>query len=209
MGDGIRTITVIAVGQTGWGIAFLSALAGYRTILEDLTGQLLGRALSEIRALAVGQVAAGHLTAPEQEAALARLEPQRALDEAAAAADLIVEAAPEDMETKIEVYTLIDRAAPPHCLFASATPGPSITELGSLTYRAPLVLGMRFPPPVTMTRRVELVRGHETSDGALAAAAEVARRMGKQIVRVDETPGGNTRRGVHDDGTPKHQTRES
>ena len=169
----IRTITVAGAGAKGREVAAAAARAGYRTILEDISGQVIDLALDEIRRLA-------------GEEALARIEPERALDRAAAEADLVIEAVPDDMETKIEVYTLLDRAAGPHCIFASATSSLSITEIASLTYRPSQVLGMHFP---SNTKLLELVWGLETSHQTLAAAEQVGLRLGREVVRVKESPG--------------------
>jgi 3-hydroxybutyryl-CoA dehydrogenase len=188
MSERIQTITVLGAGGVGRAVAYLSALAGYRTILEDLTGQVAGAALEEIRAIAEEESQAGRLVPADAAALVERLEPEKVLESAAAQADLIIEAAPDDLETKIEVYTIIDRAAAPRCVFAS-TSLLSITEIASLTYRAPQVLGMQFAGPARQAKLVELVRGLETSHDALAAVEQVARRMGKEVVLVKESPG--------------------
>ncbi|MBI3697997.1 MAG: 3-hydroxyacyl-CoA dehydrogenase [Acidobacteria bacterium] len=169
----MRTITVAGAGAKGREVAAATARAGYRTILEDISGQVIDLALDEIRRLA-------------GEEALARIEPERALDRAAAEADLVIETVPDDMETKIEVYTLLDRAAGPHCIFASVTSCLSITEIASLTYRPSLVLGMHFS---SNAKLLELVRGLETSLDTLAAAEQVGLRLGREVVRVKESPG--------------------
>ncbi len=185
----IQTITVLGAGTMGRQIAYLAAQAGYRTILEDISGQMIDLALDEVRRIAAEEVRAGRLAAGDAEALLARIEPERALDRAVAEAELIIEAVPDDMETKIEVYTIMDRAAAPACLFASTTSSMSITEIASVTYRAPQVLGMHFTGPALQAKLIELVRGLETSDNALAAAEQVASRMGRETARVKESPG--------------------
>lgn len=188
MSKRVQTITVLGAGGAGRAVAYLSALAGYRTILEDLSGQVAGAALAEIRVAAAEELQAGRLLPADAAALVARLESGKALERAAAQADLIIEAAPDDLETKIEVYTIIDRAATPRCVFASISP-LSITEIASLTYRAAQVLGMRFAGPPRQAKLVELVRGLDTSDAALAAVEQVALRMGKEVVLVRESPG--------------------
>lgn len=177
----IETITVLGAGTMGREIASLAALAGYRTILEDISGQVIDLALDEIRRTAGDK-------------ALARIEPERALDRAAAEADFLIEAVPDDMETKIEVYTIADRAAGPDCLFASTSSSLSITEIASLTYRPAQVLGMHFAIPASKAKLLELVAGLETSAETVAAAEQVGVRLGKQVVRVKESPGFITER---------------
>ena len=189
MSERIQTITVLGAGSTGRGVAYLAAQAGYRTILEDISGQAIDLVLAQIGQMATQQVQAGHVDAQEAEAILRRIEPERALENAAAEADLILEAVSEDMETKIEVWTIVDRASGPHCLFASTTSSFSITEMAAVTYRAPQFLGMHFAHPVLEASLLELVRGLETSEETLAAAEQVGLGMGKTVVRVKESPG--------------------
>ena len=183
----VQTITVLGAGALGRQIAYLAARASYRTILDDISGQIIERALDEISEMAEAEVRSGRLDSAEVEALLGHIEPEKALDHAAAEADFIIEAVPEDLETKIEVYTLIDRAAPPHCVFAGATSAWSVAEVASLTYRAPQVLGMRFAEPVLAARLLGLVKGPETSADAVAVAAQVGLRLGKEVVVVQES----------------------
>ncbi len=174
---GLRTIVVLGAGAEARSIAYLAAKAGYRTILEDLSGQMAGAAMEEIRARAQEERA---------EDLLERLETGTAIDEAAGRAELIIEAAPDDFETKTEIYTLIDRASPPGCIFAATTSMVPISEIAALTYRAPQVLAMRFSDPIVEAKRLEIVRCPETSDETVQAAGEVGRRMGKQVVVLRE-----------------------
>ena len=104
-------------------------------------------------------------------------------------ADLVLEAVPEDLDTKIEVFTQLDQAAPPHTILASTSSSLSITEMASVTYRASQFLGMHFSHPAHRTRLLELVRGLETSEQTLDAAEAVGQRMGKETVWVRESPG--------------------
>jgi len=167
----------VGAGAAGRSIAYLAARAGYRTILEDLSGRLIAAAVEEIRAnaLAEGQ---------EVRALLARVEPETVIHAAAGQADLIIEAAPDDFETKTEVYTLLDRAAPPHCVFAATTSEVPISEIASLTYRAPQVVAMRFADPIVHAKRLEILGGAETSEETLEAARQVGIRMGKLVVML-------------------------
>ena len=185
----IHTITVVGAGATGRGIAYSAALAGYRTILEDISGQMIDLALDEIRKTAEDEARASRLSLRDAEALLSRVEPERELERAAAEAELIIEAVPDDMETKIEVYTILDRAAARPCLFASATSALSVTEIASVTYRAPQVLGIHFSGPVVRTKLLELIQGLETSTETLAVVEQVGVRMSKEVVVVRESPG--------------------
>ena len=185
----IRNITVVGAGLMGRGIALASAAGGYPTVLEDISGQMLDKALAEIRGILDEGVARGKTARADADAALARLRPETVLHAAVRDADLIIEAVPEDMDTKVEVYTQLDSAAPPHTIFASNTSSLSITEMAAVTYRPHQFLGMHFFNPVHKMKLLELVRALETTDEAMAAAEEVGRRMGKQTVRVREAPG--------------------
>ena len=144
----IRTIAVLGASPTGCRLAAQLAGAGYRTILEDLSGQCRGRAPAGV-------------------------ELAQDLHRVAAEADLILEAAPDDFETKFEVYTLIDRAAPPRSIFASTSPVWPVAEIASFTYRSAQVLGLWVRPD----DRLEVVPGPETSTDTLEAVTQVARNL--------------------------------
>src|SRR6266853_816375 len=165
----------------GRGIAHAAALGGYRTILEDLLPNALRRAENEIRTNLDKGVELGKVTASEAHAAFERLQYAGSVDEAAREADLVIEAVPEEMESKIEIFTLLDKICRPATILASNTSTLSVTELASVTYRAPKILGMRFANG-SATNLLEIVRGRETSEETLAACAEVARRLGREVV---------------------------
>src|SRR6201981_2638183 len=120
----------------GRGIAHASALGGYRTVLEDLLPGALRKAESEIRANLDKAVELGKVTAPDAEAALGRLEYAGSVEQAAREADLVIEAVPEEMESKIEIFTLLDKICRPGTILASNTSSLSVTEIASVTYRA-------------------------------------------------------------------------
>jgi 3-hydroxybutyryl-CoA dehydrogenase len=185
----IRTISVIGAGLMGRGIAHAAALGGYRTILEDILPESLRRAQSEIKANLAKAVEIGKVSREDADAALGRIEFAGSVDEAARAADLIIEAVPEEIESKIEIFTLLDKICPPHTILASNTSSLSITEIASVTYRAPRCLGMHFFNPVHKMKLLEIVRALETDEPTLAAAVEVGKRMGKDVVVVKESPG--------------------
>jgi 3-hydroxybutyryl-CoA dehydrogenase len=185
----VRTIAVIGAGTMGRGIAHVSALGGYRTILEDLLPNALRKAESEIRSNLDKAVELGKVSAGDAHAAFARLEYAGSVEEAARQADLVIEAVPEEMESKIEIFTLLDKICRPNTILASNTSSLSITEIASVTYRASKCLGMHFFNPVHKMKLLEIVRALETDDETLATAADVGRRMGKEIVVIRESPG--------------------
>ena len=186
---GIETVAVIGAGTMGRGIAHAAVLGGYRTILEDLLPNALRQAESEIRGNLDKAVELGKVTAAAAKAAFSRLEYAGSVEEAARQADLVIEAVPEEMESKIEIFTLLDKICRPSTILASNTSSLSITEIASVTYRAKKILGMHFFNPVHKMKLLEIVRALETDDQTLAAAIEVGKRLGKEVVVIKESPG--------------------
>src|SRR5262245_29614259 len=128
----------------GRGIAHVAALGGYRTILEDLLPNALRRAESEISANLDKAIELGKVSAADAQAALSRLEYAGSVEEAAREADLVIEAVPEEMESKVEIFTLLDKICRPETILASNTSSLSVTEIASVTYRARRCVGMHF-----------------------------------------------------------------
>jgi 3-hydroxybutyryl-CoA dehydrogenase len=185
----IRTIAVIGAGIMGRGIAHVAALGGYRTVLEDLLPAALRKAEGEIRANLDKAVELKKVSADDAHAALGRLEYAGSVEEAAREADLVIEAVPEEMESKIEIFTLLDKICRPGTILASNTSSLSVTEIASVTYRPKKCLGMHFFNPVHKMKLLEIVRALETDDDTIAAAVAVARKMGKEPVVIKESPG--------------------
>jgi 3-hydroxybutyryl-CoA dehydrogenase len=185
----VLAIAVIGAGTMGRGIAHVAALGGYRTILEDLLPNALRKAESEIRANLDKSVELGKVTAADASSALGRLEYAESVEEAAREADLVIEAVPEEMESKIEIFTLLDKICRPNTILASNTSSLSVTEIASVTYRAKKIVGMHFFNPVHKMKLLEVVRALETDDETLVATAEVGKRMGKEVVVIKESPG--------------------
>jgi len=179
----VRTIAVIGAGPVGRGIAQAAVLAGYRTILEDILPASLRRAEAEIRGYLAGADAVPQV---EAEAALRRLEYASTVEEAAREADLVIEVVPEEMESKIEIFTLLDRICKPGTMLASNTWSLSVSEIASVTYRAKKIIGTQFSDPVHAMKSLSLVRATETDDETVAACSTVARRMGKKVVVINE-----------------------
>ena len=182
----IQTVAVIGAGIMGRGIAHAAALGGCRTILEDLLPNALRKAESEIRANLDKAVELGKVNAADADAAFSRIEYAGSVDEAARQADLVIEAVPEEMESKIEIFTLLDKVCRPTTILASNTSSLSVTEIASVTYRAKKCVGMHFFNPVHKMKLLEVVRALETDDETLAAAVDLGKRMGKEVVVVKE-----------------------
>src|SRR6202522_4305001 len=173
----------------GRGIAHAAAVGGYRTILADLLPAALRRAETEIRTNLDKAVELGKVSTPEADAACERLEYAGSVEEAAREADLVIEAVPEEMESKIEIFTLLDKICRPTTILASNTSSLSVTEIASVTYRAKKCLGMHFFNPVHKMKLLEVVRALETDEDTLATSVEEGKRMGKEVVVIKEAPG--------------------
>jgi 3-hydroxybutyryl-CoA dehydrogenase len=185
----INTIAVIGAGTMGRGIAYAAALGGYHTILEDVSPSILEQGIAYIRQTLEEGVARGKVTPEQKDKALARLSTSGAVEDACRQAELLIEAVPEEMETKLEIFTLFDKFAKPGAIFASNTSSLSITEMAAITFRAENCIGMHFFNPVPKMKLLEIVRALETSADTLQSCFEVGRRMGKEVVVVKESPG--------------------
>src|ERR1700678_2250849 len=172
----------------GRGIAHAAAVGGYRTILADLLPAALRRAETEIRTNLDKAVELGKVSTPEADAAFQRLEYAGSVEEAAREADLVIEAVPEEMESKIEIFTLLDKICRPTTILASNTSSLSVTEISSVSYRAKKCLGMHFFNPVHKMKLLEVVRALETDEDTLATVVEVGSRMKKEVVVIKESP---------------------
>jgi len=185
----VNTIAVIGAGTMGRGIAHVAALGGYRTILEDLLPGALRKAQFEIQTNLDRAVELGKVSVGDAKSAIGRLEFAGSVEDAAREAELIIEAVPEEMESKIEIFTLLDKICRPGTILASNTSSLSVTEIASVTYRARKCIGMHFFNPVHKMKLLEVVRALETDDDTVKTAAEVGRRMGKEVVVIKESPG--------------------
>ncbi|HET8890128.1 MAG TPA: 3-hydroxyacyl-CoA dehydrogenase NAD-binding domain-containing protein [Candidatus Angelobacter sp.] len=179
----IRTIAVIGAGALGREIAYASVLAGYRTILEDILPVSLRNAAAELREHLARAANVGSVSESEAKAAFSRLEYAATVEQAAREADMVIESVPDEMESKIEIFTLLDKICRPATILASNTSSLSVTEIASVTYRAPKILGMRFANSAS-GKLLEMTSGRETSDETTAACVEVARRLGRKVVMV-------------------------
>lgn len=183
----VERITVLGAGIMGRGIAYAASVAGFDTTLYDVSPEAANRGEEEIRKLVEKGVEAGKVDAVAARAL--RLATQGEVEAASARADLVIEAAPEDIALKIELFTRLDRATRPEAILATNTSSLSVTEMAAATGRAPRVVGMHFFNPVHRMRLVEIVRALETSEETVRTAEEVSRRMGKETVVGNESPG--------------------
>jgi len=185
----VETIAVIGSGLMGRGIAHAAAAGGYRTILYDVSAEALDRARRQIRADLDEGVRRGKLADAEAEAAFERLRVEEDLGRAVAEAAFVIEAVPEQIELKLQVFARLDERCPAGAVLASNTSSLSVTEIAAATRRPQQVVGMHFFNPVPKMKLVEIVRGLETGEETLRLTEEVAWRMGKETVLVRESPG--------------------
>ncbi|MGM0361258.1 3-hydroxyacyl-CoA dehydrogenase family protein [Streptomyces jietaisiensis] len=182
-------VAVIGAGLMGSGIAQVAAAAGRDVVLRDVTDEALTRGTDAIRASYDKFVAKGTMEAAEAEAALGRIGTTTDLD-AAAEADLVVEAVFERLDVKHELFRTLDSLVREDAVLASNTSAIPITKIAAATSRPERVVGVHFFSPVPMMRLVELVRGYKTSDETLATARRFAESLGKTCIVVNRDVAG-------------------
>ena len=166
----------------GNGIAHVFAQQGYKVCLIDISEDLLKKGLATIDKNMSRQVEKGSMTEEKKKAALASISTTTFLKEGVKEADLVIEAATENIDLKLKIFREMDECTKPGTILASNTSLLSVTEIASVTYRPKKILGVRFVHPVHEMKRLELVRALETDDETVAACKEVVRRMGKEVV---------------------------
>jgi len=186
--DSIKTIAVLGAGTMGNGIAHVFARAGYSVILRDVEERFLQRGMETIGKNLDREIKKGKLAEADKPIVLGRLKP--VTDTAAiTVADFALEAVPEKMEIKRLVLTEADRLLRPEVILASNTSSISVTTLAALTKRPEKFVGMHFMNPVPMMVLVEVIRALQTSDDAFTTTMELAKKLGKTPVAVNDAPG--------------------
>lgn len=185
----IRNITVVGAGTMGNGIAHVCAQYGYAVTLNDIKQEFIDRGLRTISANLDRQVKKGLLTDEQKQETLSRVQASLNLEAASKGADIVVEAATEDVEVKKNIFRIIDAASPQHAILASNTSSISITEIAAVTKRPENVIGMHFMNPVPVMKLVEVIRGLSTSDQTFQAVKSFAEKLGKTPVEVNDYPG--------------------
>ena len=181
-------VAVIGAGTMGNGIAHVFAQHDWDVSLIEVSRPALDKGLATIRANLERQVKKGTLSAEQTAQVLARIHAAESLD-AAAEAELVVEAASERPELKFEIFRGLDQRCRPDAILASNTSSISITAIAAQTERPAQVIGMHFMNPVPVMQLVEVIRGHATSDATTARTLDVARALGKTPVEVHDYPG--------------------
>ena len=184
----IERVGVIGAGTMGAGIAQVFAQSGFETVLVDLKEELLEAGMGRIKKSLAKFVEKGKLEEDQMNAALSRITPTTNMRDARHAS-IIVEAVFEKFETKEAVFKELDLLCPPETILASNTSSISITKLGSVTKRPGRVVGMHFMNPVPLMRLVEVIRGLATEEEVVNTVVELARKLGKDPVVVNDSPG--------------------
>jgi 3-hydroxybutyryl-CoA dehydrogenase len=184
----IETIAVIGAGTMGHGIAQVAAAAGFRVLLNDVDREALARGVRAIEGNLAKGIQLGKLTEGDRDRTLQYIHGTTQLEECAAA-DLIVEAAPEKLDLKQSILRQLENASDHPFIFASNTSSLSITEIAAPSRRPGAVAGMHFFNPVHIMRLVEIVVGRETSDETVQTVTEIGRKLRKEPIVVKDVPG--------------------
>ncbi len=185
----MKYISVIGSGTMGNGIAHVFAQNGYQVTLIDINQAALDRALATIGKNLDRQVSKGSLTEEQKTATLANITTKTKVSEGVSNADLVVEAATENIEIKLNIFRDLDASAPAHCILASNTSSISITKIGSVTKRPDKVIGMHFMNPVPMMKLVEVINGYKTSKEVTESVMTLSKAIGKIPAESNDYPG--------------------
>ena len=185
----MKNITVIGAGTMGNGIAHVFAQHGYEVILVDVVEPALEKAIKTIEKNLERMLAKEKISAKDKAETLARIASSTKLAESLKSADVVVEAATENVELKLNIFSEIDRLAPPEAILATNTSSISITKIASVTERPEKVIGMHFMNPVPIMKLIEVIRGYSTSDATTNEIIQLSKQLGKIPVEVNDYPG--------------------
>ena len=185
----MKNIAVIGAGTMGNGIAHVFAQTGFAVSLIDVSATQLEKAIATITKNMDRQIAKGSLTEEQKQQALANLVTNTNLAEGVKNADLVVEAATENIELKLKIFKQIDEAAPQGCILASNTSSISITKIAAATQRPDLVIGMHFMNPVPVMKLVEIINGYATTKEVTDSIVALSKQLGKVPCVVNDYPG--------------------
>jgi len=184
----VKTIMVIGAGQMGGGIAQVAAQAGYSVILNDIKEEFVNRGFGIIDKNLSRSIEKGKLKAEEKDLILSRITKSITLQDAVSA-DLVIEAAIENMGIKAQIFSQLDVICPEHTILSTNTSSLPITEIAAFTKRPDRVIGMHFMNPVPVMKLVEVIRGLATSDEVYKTIEDLSLKMGKTPVEVNDAPG--------------------
>jgi 3-hydroxybutyryl-CoA dehydrogenase len=185
----MQQIAVIGSGQMGNGIAHVFAQSGYPVTLVDIRQEALDKAIDTITKNMDRQVAKGTLTEADKAAAISRISTSTDMKAAVAQVDLVVEAATENIDLKLKIFTDLDQATKADCILATNTSSISITRIAAATKRGDKVIGMHFMNPVPVMKLVEVIRGYNTTDAVTKTIFDLSVKLGKAPVEVNDYPG--------------------
>ena len=185
----MKNITVIGSGTMGNGIAHVFAQYGFNVHLVDISQPALDKAIATIGKNLDRQVAKGSLTEDDKEKTLSNIKTFTKVEEAVTSADLVVEAATENVDLKLKIFKQLDEVCPANTILASNTSSISITTIAAVTKRADKVIGMHFMNPVPVMKLIEVIRGYSTSDDVTNKIMEMSKSLGKIPVEVNDYPG--------------------
>ncbi|HEY2483685.1 MAG TPA: 3-hydroxybutyryl-CoA dehydrogenase [Candidatus Binataceae bacterium] len=184
----VSTVGVVGAGQMGSGIAQVTAQAGVRVVMNDVSQEVCSHGLDGIGRNLDRMVQRGRFKPEERDRVIARIDTTTNLEDLACA-DFVIEAVVENEDAKIGLFQKLDQLCPPEVIFASNTSSISITRMGARTRRADRVIGMHFMNPVPAMRLVEIIRGLATSDETYQATRALAERVGKTTMTAEDFPG--------------------
>ena len=184
----IRKIGVVGCGFMGSGIVQVCAQAGYDVVVAEISEQILSKGLATVEYYLSRDVAKGRISQQDKDSMQACIR-GGITKEDLTDRDLVIEAVPEDMKIKKELFAELDRLCPGHTILCSNTSCLSVTELARATSRPDQVVGMHFLSPVPRSRLLEIVRADTTSEETLATAKAFGRSLGKEILVARDTPG--------------------
>jgi 3-hydroxybutyryl-CoA dehydrogenase len=185
----MKNIAVIGAGTMGNGIAHVFAQNGFTVQLIDLSEAQLEKAVATISKNLDRQVAKGTLTEEQKAQTLANLTTSNSIENGVSNAELVVEAATENVDLKLKIFQTLDASAPANCILASNTSSISITKIASVTNRPSQVIGMHFMNPVPVMKLVEVIRGYSTSNEINEKVFEISKQLVKVPVEVNDYPG--------------------
>lgn len=185
----MKNITVIGAGTMGNGIAHVFAQHGYEVRLFDIQQSSLDKALATIEKNMDRQVSKELISAEDKDAALGRLSTSTELDPSVKNADLVVEAATERIDIKLDLFRQLDELTPAKCILATNTSSISITKIAAATNRPDKVIGMHFMNPVPVMKLIEIIRGYSTSDETTNLIVDLSKKLSKIPVPCNDYPG--------------------
>tara|TARA_B100000123_G_C25697042_1_gene413566 strand:- start:195 stop:1085 length:891 start_codon:yes stop_codon:yes gene_type:complete len=185
----MENIAVIGAGTMGNGIAHVFAQNGYKVNLIDISAEALDKAFKTIEKNLDRMLSKEKITTETKEKTLSNLHKITNLQEGVSDADLVVEAATENMDIKLSIFKEMDQFAPANCILSTNTSSISITKIAAVTKRADKVIGMHFMNPVPVMKLVEVIKGYSTSNETLQTIMELSKIIGKVPVEVNDFPG--------------------